>query len=91
MRSFSIQPPSFALGPVLGGICLLSMSQAMVISDPHRDLISASHPLQGQMLAEIGASNDPRFEYGIRSTDAATVPEGRTLLCPEAQIQESRS
>ena len=64
MRSFTVHPASLALGLLLGGIALLSMSQAIVTTSPIR----------------IEYAPHPREMVQIRGGVPYTVPLGKLLV-----------
>src|SRR5262245_25125751 len=64
MRSLTLHPASLALGLVLGGIALLSMSQAIVSTSPIR----------------IEYAPHPRDMVQVREGVPYTVPPGRILV-----------
>ncbi|MFN0009307.1 MAG: hypothetical protein ACKVXR_15495 [Planctomycetota bacterium] len=63
-RSIKVHPLSLAVGLVLGGICLLSMSQAVVAISPLR----------------IEYAPHPRDMVQIRGGTPYTVPAGRVFV-----------
>lgn len=64
MRSISLHPASLALGLVLGGIALLSMSQAIVATSPLR----------------IEYAPHPRDMLTIKGGTPYTVPTGKIFV-----------